>query len=82
MDAAGETAVSLPLLLQAINQAQTAVAAALASLTSEDLAQWHDADKRFSLGDRLAFLHWHETYHVGQLELLRQLTGVNDAIIP
>ncbi len=26
-------------------------------------------------------LHWHETYHAGQLELLRQLAGRNDAIL-
>jgi hypothetical protein len=25
-------------------------------------------------------LHWHETYHAGQLELLRQLAGKDDAI--
>ncbi|MGB7337317.1 MAG: DinB family protein [Phototrophicaceae bacterium] len=31
--------------------------------------------------DRLQGLLWHETYHVGQLELLRQLTGKNDAIL-
>ena len=81
MDAAGETAVSFPILLQAINDAQNTISTALAELTSDDLAQWLDAEKRHSLGDRLAFLQWHETYHVGQLELLRQLTGVNDAII-
>ena len=34
-----------------------------------------------TLGERLVFLHWHETYHVGQLELLRQLAGTNDAVI-
>ncbi|MCB9431137.1 MAG: hypothetical protein H6668_04050 [Ardenticatenaceae bacterium] len=82
MDAAGETAVSFPLLLQTINEAQTAVAAALSELTSDDLAQWLDAEKRVSLGDRLAFLVWHGTYQVGQLEMLRQLTGINDTIIP
>jgi uncharacterized damage-inducible protein DinB len=34
-----------------------------------------------SMAERLAFAHWHETYHVGQLELLRQLTGKNDKVI-
>ena len=29
----------------------------------------------------LHFLLWHETYHTGQTELLRQLTGVNDKVI-
>jgi hypothetical protein len=31
--------------------------------------------------DRLQGLLWHEAYHVGQLEILRQLTGVNDRIL-
>ncbi len=34
-----------------------------------------------SIYDWLAFLIWHEGYHVGQLEILRQLTGKNDKII-
>jgi hypothetical protein len=27
------------------------------------------------------FLYFHETYHVGQTELLRQLAGKNDQVI-
>jgi hypothetical protein len=34
-----------------------------------------------SIAEWLHFLVWHETYHVGQTELLRQLTGVNDKVI-
>ena len=30
---------------------------------------------------RLQGLLWHETYHVGQLELLRQLTGTDDKVL-
>ena len=33
------------------------------------------------LATALSGLHWHETYHVGQLELLRQLAGTDDAVI-
>lgn len=33
------------------------------------------------LEEVLTFLQWHETYHLGQLELLRQLSGVNDQVI-
>ncbi len=29
----------------------------------------------------LSFIQWHESYHSGQLELLRQLAGKNDKII-
>ena len=30
---------------------------------------------------RIKGLQWHETYHMGQLELLRQLAGTDDAIL-
>lgn len=33
------------------------------------------------VGGALAFLQWHEAYHLGQLELLRQLAGKNDRVI-
>jgi hypothetical protein len=32
-------------------------------------------------GARLFFYYFHETYHVGQTELLRQLAGRDDKII-
>lgn len=35
----------------------------------------------WSIYSWLDFLLWHETYHVGQLEYLRQLTGKNDKVI-
>jgi hypothetical protein len=35
----------------------------------------------WSIAEYLNFLIWHETYHVGQTEILRQLTGVNDKVI-
>ena len=34
-----------------------------------------------AMGAVLAFAIWHESYHVGQLELLRQISGKNDKII-
>lgn len=34
-----------------------------------------------TVGQRLFFYYFHETYHVGQTELLRQLTGKNDRIL-
>ena len=34
-----------------------------------------------SVAARLSGLLWHETYHVGQTEILRQLAGTNDKII-
>ena len=34
-----------------------------------------------TIGGMVSFLAMHETYHVGQLELLRHLAGKNDKII-
>lgn len=34
-----------------------------------------------ALGEAIAGLAWHETYHTGQTELLRQLSGVDDKVI-
>jgi hypothetical protein len=38
-------------------------------------------DGQSLLGDEIEGLAWHETYHLGQLELLRQLAGKNDQVI-
>lgn len=40
-----------------------------------------DSHKDKTRFQRLQGLLWHETYHLGQLELLRQLSGVNDKIL-
>ena len=43
-----------------------------------------EMDKPFrdsTVGQNLSFLVWHESYHAGQFEYLRQLTGVNDKVI-
>lgn len=34
-----------------------------------------------TLGERIEFFGWHDTYHVGQTEYLRQLAGTNDKVI-
>jgi hypothetical protein len=34
-----------------------------------------------TLIEALSFMQWHESYHTGQLELLRQLAGKNDKVI-
>ncbi len=51
-------------------------------LTAQDLEReveiWRG---KVSLLEALSFRVWHEAYHVGQLELLRQLAGKNDKVI-
>lgn len=74
----------LPLddLLAKLAESQERIVAALAEMDGAGLERpVQVGDKNAPLGDRLAFLHWHETYHSGQLEILRQLAGTNDSII-
>ena len=56
----------------------TRILTGLARATSEFLAAKVDEESR---GEQIAFSNWHETYHVGQLELLRQLAGKDDKVI-
>ncbi len=74
-----ETAVSLKRLLQILDASQTALVGALEVVSSEALAEIFDDQKKQSVGDMLSGLHWHETYHVGQLEILRQVSGEREA---
>ncbi len=77
-------AQALPLgqLLAGLALSQERIEAALRDMTPDGLAAPVDADgERIPLGEHLDWLLWHETYHVGQLELLRQLAGKNDAVI-
>lgn len=74
----------LPLeeLLARLEQGQQLLAAALGRLSEEDLARPITRGERTaSLAQRIFFLYFHETYHVGQTELLRQLAGKNDKVI-
>ena len=74
----GETAVELATILSSLQTTQTTILAAIESLTDEQL---HAKLDDTTLGERLNFFAWHEAYHAGQTELLRQVCGVNDHII-
>ncbi len=63
-------------------ESQKLITASLESLSAEDLAAIVDEENEQTLADRLMFLNWHETYHTGQFEHLRQLAGTDDSIIP
>lgn len=79
---AGEGVLPLEELLAAIGSSQEALGAALAHTTEEDLARpVPHAQRQTTLGERLFFLYFHETYHLGQTELLRQLAGKDDKVI-
>lgn len=59
-------------LLTCLDTYQERIAAGLAS-TADDLPT--------DVSRKVFFLYFHETYHVGQTELLRQLAGKNDKVI-
>ena len=79
-----DDASALPLneLLRLLAASQEALAAALGRATPEDLARELQVGPRSTtVGARVFFSYFHETYHVGQTELLRQLAGANDKVI-
>jgi uncharacterized damage-inducible protein DinB len=74
-----EDILSLTQLLSLLDQAQERIAAKLQNVSEEELdAIIVNEDTRGEISARLL---WHETYHTGQLELLRQLAGKNDKVI-
>lgn len=77
----GEGAVPLERLFQALDEAQERLAAALPQASPEQLSKIFNEERQQTVGDRIAGLHWHETYHTGQLDILRQLAGKNDAVL-
>lgn len=79
---AGEGALSLDLLLRDLARSQQQITTALENTSPGTLAATIDRrGRQQSVGQIIAGLHWHETYHTGQLEPLRQLAGTDDAII-
>ena len=78
----GPGVLSLERLLAALAEGQERIAAALAGMSDEVLMEMRqDGDRTLPLGTLLHFANWHETYHVGQTELLRSLAGKTDKVI-
>jgi uncharacterized damage-inducible protein DinB len=78
----GENVIPLQQRLHLLQQSQERIAVALPRLTVEDLARMvRDHRGEITLANRLLFLYFHETYHTGQTELLRQLAGTGDKVI-
>ena len=68
-------------IMAAINESQERIAAALAKATPESLAQEAPKSEPATVARQVFFLYWHESYHVGQTEHLRQLAGTDDKVI-
>lgn len=79
---ADEQTLPLEELLIWIDRAQERLATALSNINEATLAQEITrGSEKTTVGKRLFFGYFHESYHVGQTELLRQLAGKNDKII-
>jgi uncharacterized damage-inducible protein DinB len=84
-DPVGEDAgdiLTLEQLLMVLEQGQSALTARLQKITVEELAREVQSFLgTTTLGQLIFFLYWHESYHTGQTEALRQLAGKNDEVI-
>jgi uncharacterized damage-inducible protein DinB len=75
---------ALPLqeLLATLDQQQARTGEALLRATDAELARTTGpTGRQRTVASAVFFLYFHETYHVGQAELLRQLAGKNDKVI-
>ncbi|HHX63590.1 MAG TPA: DinB family protein [Chloroflexi bacterium] len=78
----GDDIMRLETLLELMAESQKTLAAALDRIAPEELGkEVQSFAGPTTLGHYLFLLYYHETYHVGQTEFLRQLAGTNDKII-
>lgn len=73
--------LTLEQLLGVLEQGQSALAAKLQLTTAEEFARETESFLgTTTLGQLIFFLYWHESYHAGQTEILRQLAGTDDIV--
>lgn len=81
----GDDALRIERILETFAAAHQRLTERLAEMSAEDLATPAkpviEGFPPMTTGQFLHSLLWHETYHVGQTEILRQLAGKNDKII-
>lgn len=66
-------------LLADFERTQEQLADGFAEISEQQLAEVDDNGR--SVAERLLFIAWHEGYHLGQTEYLRQLAGKDDKVI-
>ena len=79
-DATKGKALDFDEMLRDFDQSQERIIACLKTKSVEDLDQPSDRPN-MTLGERMAFGAWHEGYHAGNIDILRQMVGKNDTII-
>jgi hypothetical protein len=74
----GERALSLEKIMSDLDCSQERLMSGLRRASAQHMSVAMGDE---TVGELLAGLHFHESYHTGQTELLRQLAGKNDAIV-
>lgn len=78
----GDDIMTLDEIMEIMDHSQKVLSENLLKLTPEDLdKEIGDGERKTTLGRRVEFLSWHEAYHTGQTEYLRQLAGTDDKVI-
>jgi uncharacterized damage-inducible protein DinB len=70
-------AVPIEQLLENLQESQKRLENALNNLSAEDMEK---PTEKSTVGETLEFLQFHETYHIGQLGILRRVAGKDGAI--
>lgn len=76
-----ELALPLSTLMERLESSRQRLQVALEQSTPEVLDQQPDPSGKRTVGEILRMLQWHETYHTGQLELLRHMAGKHEKLI-
>ncbi len=74
-----EQAITLEKLFNDLDLSQERIAEALTQISESELLEEAETDRGVKpISQHLNGLHWHETYHTGQLELLRDLAKASE----
>ena len=78
----GEDVLKLERIMEILEKTQEIIDSKIPELTLERMAvKINKRDWESTVGERIEFLGWHEAYHTGQTEYLRQLAGTDDKVI-
>jgi hypothetical protein len=75
----GPGVLPLERLIELLEEGQRQIGETLEQLSEEGLSKKLDEGR--SLHDSLRFSCFHDTYHTGQTDLLRQVAGANDEVL-
>jgi hypothetical protein len=79
---ASQAVMSLERLLEVLETGQERINAGFERLTEADMQrEVQVGEQSVAVGARLFGLYFHDTYHTGQTDLLRQVAGKNDKVI-